>query len=132
MPVRPRQFHGRRRVVASTRQPAVTRELEYLEEALQEAEAAARWYAERSVTAGAGFSDEIDAAESAIVRLPEASARSRNTPVPASTLSVQRRLSSRSSPHPDCGRGARASPTRILAIATVAGGLWCHGLPAQR
>jgi hypothetical protein len=32
----------------------VTRELEYLEEALQEAEAAARWYAERSVTAAAG------------------------------------------------------------------------------
>src|SRR2546426_147678 len=67
-----RQCHGRRRVVASTRQPAVTRELEYLEEALQEAEAAARWYAERSVAAAAGFSDEIDAAESAIVRLPEA------------------------------------------------------------
>ena len=50
----------------------MTRELEYLEEALQEAEAAARWYAERSVTAAAGFSDEIDAAESAILRLPEA------------------------------------------------------------
>jgi len=50
----------------------VTRELEYLEEALQEAETAARWYAERSVTAAAGFSDEIDAAESAILRLPEA------------------------------------------------------------
>ena len=48
------------------------RELEYLEEALQEAEAAARWYAERSVTAAAGFIDEIAAAESAIVRLPEA------------------------------------------------------------
>lgn len=50
----------------------MTRELEYLEDALQEAETAARWYAERSVTAAAGFSDEIDAAESAIVRLPEA------------------------------------------------------------
>ena len=50
----------------------MTRELEYLEEALQEGEAAARWYAERSVTAAAGFSDEIDAAESANVRLPEA------------------------------------------------------------
>jgi len=34
----------------------VTRELEYLEEALDEAEAAARWYAERSVTAAAAFS----------------------------------------------------------------------------
>lgn len=46
--------------------------LEYLEEALEEAEAAARWYAERSPTAAAAFSDEIDTAESAIVRLPEA------------------------------------------------------------
>ncbi len=50
----------------------MTRELEYFEEALQEVEAAARWYAERSVTAAAAFSVEIDAAESAIVRLPEA------------------------------------------------------------
>jgi len=46
--------------------------LEYLEQALEEGEAAARWYAERSTTAAAAFSDEIDAAESAIVRLPEA------------------------------------------------------------
>jgi plasmid stabilization system protein ParE len=46
--------------------------LEYLEEALEEAEAAARWYAERSPTAATAFSDEVDAAESAIVRLPEA------------------------------------------------------------
>ena len=50
----------------------MTRELEYLEEALDEAEAAARWYAERSVTAAAAFSSEIDAAEAAILRLPEA------------------------------------------------------------
>ena len=50
----------------------MTRELEYLEEALQEAEAAARWYAERSVTAAAAFSSEMDAAESAIVRRPDA------------------------------------------------------------
>jgi plasmid stabilization system protein ParE len=50
----------------------VTRELEYLEEALQEAEAAARWYAERSVTAAAAFSREMDSAESAITRFPEA------------------------------------------------------------
>ena len=42
-------------------------ELEYLEEALEEAEAAARWYAERSASAAAGFSEEIDTAESAIV-----------------------------------------------------------------
>src|SRR5262249_43774305 len=57
---------------ASTRPPAVTRELEYLDEALQEVEAAARWYAERSAAAAAAFSVEIDAAESSIVRLPEA------------------------------------------------------------
>ena len=48
-------------------------ELEYLEEALEEAEAAARWwYAERSVSAAAGFSREIDTAESAIVEFPDA------------------------------------------------------------
>jgi plasmid stabilization system protein ParE len=50
----------------------VARELEYLEEALEDAEAAARWYAERSASAAAGFSDEIDLAESAIAQFPEA------------------------------------------------------------
>ena len=50
----------------------MARELEYLEEALEEAEAAARWYAERSVAAAAAFSEEMDAAESAIARLPDA------------------------------------------------------------
>jgi len=50
----------------------VARELEYLDEALAEAIAAARWYAERSATAAAAFSSEIDEAESAIVRLPDA------------------------------------------------------------
>ena len=47
-------------------------ELEYLEEALEEAEAAACWYAERSVLAAAGFSEEIDEAESAILKFPDA------------------------------------------------------------
>ena len=47
-------------------------ELEYLEEALDEAEAAARWYAERSASAAAGFSEEIDTAESAIADVPDA------------------------------------------------------------
>jgi plasmid stabilization system protein ParE len=37
--------------------------LEYLEEALVEAEAAARWYAQRSLSAAAAFSAEIKAAE---------------------------------------------------------------------
>jgi plasmid stabilization system protein ParE len=50
----------------------VARALEYLDDALAEAEAAARWYAERSPTAAFAFSEEIDAAESAIMRLPEA------------------------------------------------------------
>jgi plasmid stabilization system protein ParE len=50
----------------------VARELEYLEEALEEAEAAARWYAERNAAAAVGFSEEIDAAESAIAQFPEA------------------------------------------------------------
>lgn len=50
----------------------MARGLEYLDEAVDEVEAVARWYAERSSTAAIAFSDEIDAAESAIVRLPEA------------------------------------------------------------
>jgi plasmid stabilization system protein ParE len=50
----------------------VARELEYLEQALEEAEGAARWYAERSAAAAAAFSEEIDEAESAIARLPDA------------------------------------------------------------
>jgi len=50
----------------------VARELEYLEEALEEAEAAARWYTERSAVAAVAFTEEMDAAETAIQRLPEA------------------------------------------------------------
>ena len=50
----------------------VVREVEYLEEAVQEAEAAARWYAERSIAAAVAFSAEIDAAEAAIIQQPEA------------------------------------------------------------
>ena len=50
----------------------MARVLEYLEQALEEAEAAARWYAERSPRAALAFSEEIDAAETAISRLPDA------------------------------------------------------------
>jgi plasmid stabilization system protein ParE len=50
----------------------VARDLEYLEEALEEAETAARWYAERSSSAALAFTSEIDAAEDSIVRTPEA------------------------------------------------------------
>ena len=54
----------RRRVVA----PA----LRYLDEAIAEAEAAARWYAERSPAAAVRFTEEIDAAEAAIMATPDA------------------------------------------------------------
>jgi toxin ParE1/3/4 len=68
----PGRFRAPKRVAASTQQPDAARELEYLEEALEEAEAAARWNAERSAAAAIAFSEEMDAAESAILRLPEA------------------------------------------------------------
>jgi plasmid stabilization system protein ParE len=48
----------------------VSRTLEFLDEAIEEAEAAARWYAERSTTAAAAFADEIDTAIAEITRLP--------------------------------------------------------------
>ena len=49
----------------------MTLAVEYLREA-QEAESAARWYAERGPAAAVAFSEEVDAAESAIARLPHA------------------------------------------------------------
>jgi plasmid stabilization system protein ParE len=48
----------------------VPRTLEFLDEAIEEAEAAARWYAERSQTAAGAFADEIDSAIAEITRLP--------------------------------------------------------------
>jgi plasmid stabilization system protein ParE len=50
----------------------VTRTLEILEEALEEAEEAARWYAERSETAAVGLAEELDAAIVQIERTPKA------------------------------------------------------------
>jgi plasmid stabilization system protein ParE len=50
----------------------VTRTLEILEEALEEAEEAARWYAERSETAAVGFAEELDAAIAQIELMPTA------------------------------------------------------------
>lgn len=47
-------------------------ELEYLEEAVVEAAAVAEWYASRSATAAAGFEAELNDAEAAIRRLPNA------------------------------------------------------------
>ena len=55
---------------------AVSLKLEYIEQALIEAEAAARWYAERSATAAVRFSIELDEAEAAIRERPEAWPRS--------------------------------------------------------
>jgi plasmid stabilization system protein ParE len=48
----------------------VTLEVEYLNEALEEAEAAARWYAERSPSAASGFDAELAAAEIAVSEHP--------------------------------------------------------------
>ena len=50
----------------------MARKIEYLEAAVQDAEAAARWYAEHSAAAARGFTDEIEAAEAAIAGRPEA------------------------------------------------------------
>jgi plasmid stabilization system protein ParE len=47
-------------------------ELEYLDEAVIDAEEAARWYAERSPSAAIRFSLELDDAERAILDRPEA------------------------------------------------------------
>ena len=47
-------------------------EVEYLAEALEDAESAARWYAERSPVAAVRFSEEVDAAEAAIAAHPDA------------------------------------------------------------
>jgi toxin ParE1/3/4 len=50
----------------------VALDLEYLDEAVSEAAAAAEWYAMRSAAAAVGFEGELDAAESAIRHLPNA------------------------------------------------------------
>jgi plasmid stabilization system protein ParE len=52
-------FPGLRLVDASGSRPAVTRTLELLDEATDEAEEAARWYAQRSASAAVGFSDAL-------------------------------------------------------------------------
>jgi plasmid stabilization system protein ParE len=48
----------------------VTSTLEFLDEALEEAEGAARWYAERSGRAGILFAEELHAAVAQIGRSP--------------------------------------------------------------
>jgi toxin ParE1/3/4 len=59
-------------VVAFIERPGVTAALEYLAEAVADAEGATRWYAERSPAAARRFSEELDAAEEAIAAHPEA------------------------------------------------------------
>jgi plasmid stabilization system protein ParE len=50
----------------------VALDVDYLEEAVAEAEAAAEWYTARSAAAAAGFEAELAEAESAIRTLPNA------------------------------------------------------------
>lgn len=50
----------------------MARTLEYLEQAVADADGAARWYAERSPTAAQRFSAELEAAELAIMEMPDA------------------------------------------------------------
>ena len=69
----------------------MARDLEYLAEALEEAEASARWYAERSPAAALSFDAELDAAERAISEQPEVwtSFGTWDTSVSAPAISIQ-------------------------------------------
>ena len=49
----------------------MTRTLEFFDEALAEAEEAARWYAERSTIAATGFVEELDSALEHVQSTPE-------------------------------------------------------------
>jgi plasmid stabilization system protein ParE len=71
-PASPQPSRGLKLVVEYTQPLDVARAVEYLDEAIGEAEAAARWYAERSASAADGFADEIDAAMAAIEQNPNA------------------------------------------------------------
>src|SRR5712691_13494567 len=66
----PRRSRGQKLAAGSLLRPAVPRTLEFLDEAIEEAEAAARWYTERSATAAAAFADEIETAIAEFTRLP--------------------------------------------------------------
>src|SRR5262245_2086862 len=55
MPASPRPYRGPRPVVGSSRPPGSILTLEYLDEALAEAEEAARWYASRNPQTAAGL-----------------------------------------------------------------------------
>jgi hypothetical protein len=81
----------------------VPRTLEFLDEAIEDAEAAARWYAERSQTAAGAFADEIDSAIAEITRLSAGLAclQPQYAAVPAAEISLQRRVSRFGEHHPD-------------------------------
>jgi hypothetical protein len=89
-----RPYRGQRLVAGFMRPLDVSRAVEYLAEAIDEAEAAARWYAERSGSAATGFADEVDAAIAAIEAESRrvAAVRSRHSSLLAASVTVQRGL----------------------------------------
>src|SRR3990167_7366675 len=107
MPAQRRQCRGPKLVAGSTPPPDVSPALEYLDEAIEEAEAAARWYAARSTTAASGFADEIDAAIAAIEQNPEAwPSYDHGTRHHAASIPIQRRVSHRGHENSGGCRGA--------------------------
>lgn len=101
----------------------MARQLEYLGEALGEAESAASWYAEQSPLAAAGFARELDAAIVAIEAFPEAWPSLDHRP---------RRYVLRRFPFSVV---YRVEATRILVVAVAHGhrrpGYWTPRLPSS-
>lgn len=77
MRVLPRPFLGKRLANGFGPQP-LYRKVEFLEEALEEAEQASAWYAERSERAAAEFAAELDRAVAGIVDNPLAWPKARH------------------------------------------------------
>jgi len=94
----------------------VPQAIEFLEEAVADAEAAAIWYAERSPKAALAFTREIESAIAEILRLPDA--------WPPFLHGTRRFLLKRF----PCSVVYRATPDRILIIAVAHGyrrpGFW--------
>jgi plasmid stabilization system protein ParE len=99
----------------------VHRGLEYLDEAIEEAEAAARWYADRSSSAAAGFAEEIDSAIAAIEQNPEAwpayDHGARHYLLRRYPFSVVYRVEA--TPDLDRGGGSRSSAAQVLGITAL-------------
>ena len=102
----------------------MTPEVEYLDDALAEAEDAARWYAEFSPAAAAGFASELDAATQAIAEAPNAW---------PSHVHGTRRFLLRRFPYSVV---YRAEPTRLIVIAVAHArrrpGYWSHRMESPR